>query len=156
MIKWVNVMSNYIDEATKLLDTWLDNLDVDLFIQQYEALDHSHDSILLEDFDGYLHFCLNSAEKAQQKLFEPSSDAISLKYVEEYLSADVTSLLMNDYDVKVAVKNITTSPARRLIPAWVNFQTPKSDRSGRTLSHFASTSVGDAYSCIDDTYKSAA
>lgn len=53
-------MSNYIDEATKLLDTWLDNLDVDIFIQQYEALDHCHDSILLEDFDGYLHFCLNS------------------------------------------------------------------------------------------------
>ncbi|WP_224964774.1 hypothetical protein [Acinetobacter guillouiae] len=64
---------NYIENAKKFLTNWVENLDVKLFVQQYESLNHvanSH-SILLDDESLNTLICLwtQHANKMQNNYF---------------------------------------------------------------------------------------
>lgn len=44
------IMSSYIEEARKNLAAWVETIDEETFTKQYEALEHSSEGVLLEEF----------------------------------------------------------------------------------------------------------
>lgn len=49
-------MSTYIEEATRNLKNWAENIDVGTFTEQYEALNHHSNGIPLEDTQIESHY----------------------------------------------------------------------------------------------------
>lgn len=95
-------MDNYINNAQKFLADWIENLDVDLFIQQYESLNHEahSDSILLDDeyLESYILLYKTRALLGNNRVF---IEAYKKSYT-DYLNLENSSCSFRIGESKIA------------------------------------------------------
>lgn len=109
--------NDYIQNASDFLDNLLKELDIELFLQQYQSLDHeslSH-SIPLGDkrIGTYYDFCLQRARKTESKNFENYAICISNENksnLNDWWFGDLSKVnpshfgLTNNEDLKLSTK----------------------------------------------------
>lgn len=112
-------MSTYIEEARRQLADWAENIDIHTFTEQYEALNHGSEGILLEDerIDQHYQSLINGLESHETIDNTYNSvflDSIFLDSISAEVRKKTNNEMMEDYCVSLTGSRVGKAGLRKI------------------------------------------